>query len=131
MNSACYGTFCPAPWGGAKSSNFIKFQRQSQFQRFLNQNLCVFSQMKDIKHIRWDFHTAAWVMPQEWDLVVPWGLGVKKVFGEIQPDMVCELLTWMAHATVHFGVPAPCGLGEGPKSQISLNLDYKVNFKDF
>ena len=70
-------------------------------------------------------------MPQEWDLVVPWGLGVKKVFGEIQPDMVCELLTWMAHAMVHFGVPAPCGLGEGQKSQISLNLDYKVNCKDF
>ena len=23
------------------------------------------------------------------------------------------------------------GLGEGPKGQISLNLNYKVNFKDF
>ena len=43
------------PWGGAKRSNIIKFQLQSQFQRFLNQTLCVFSQMKDIKHIRWDF----------------------------------------------------------------------------
>ena len=30
-----------------------------------------------------------------------------------------------------FGVPAPWGLGEGPKGQISLNLNYKVNFKDF
>ena len=37
------------PWGGAKRSNIIKSQSQSQFQRFLNQTLCVFSQLKDIK----------------------------------------------------------------------------------
>ena len=30
-----------------------------------------------------------------------------------------------------FWVPAPLGLGEGPKGQISFNLNYKVNFKDF
>ena len=30
-----------------------------------------------------------------------------------------------------FLVPASWGLGEGPKGQISLNLNYKVNFKDF
>ena len=30
-----------------------------------------------------------------------------------------------------FLVPAPWGLGEGLKGQISLNLNYKVNFKDF
>ena len=30
-----------------------------------------------------------------------------------------------------FWVPAPWGLGKGPKRQISLNLNYKVNFKDF
>ena len=52
------------PWGGAKRSNIIKSQSQSQFQRFLNQTLCVFSQLKDIKHIRRDFHSVAWVMPQ-------------------------------------------------------------------
>ena len=57
--------------------------------------------MKDIKHIRRDFHLAAWVMPQGWDLGVPWGGGggggvwggSKKIFPEIQPDLVCELLT--------------------------------------
>ena len=86
---------CPlGPWGGAKRSNIIKFQLQSQFQRFLNQTLCVFSQMNDIKHIRQDFHLAAWVMPQGWDLGVPWGVGgVKKNFSKNQPDLVCELLT--------------------------------------
>ena len=61
--------FGPAPWGpgegpkGQISSNIIKTQLQSQFERFFNQTLCVFSHMKDIKHIRRDFHLAAWVMP--------------------------------------------------------------------
>ena len=30
-----------------------------------------------------------------------------------------------------FGVSASWGLGEGPKGQISLNLNYKVIFEDF
>ena len=54
MNGARNGTFFgPAPWGpeeGPKrqiSLNIIKFQLQRQFQRFLNQTSCVFSQMKD------------------------------------------------------------------------------------
>ena len=46
--------------------------------------------MKDIKHIRPDFHLAAWV----WDLGVPLGVGVKKIiYSEIQPNLLCELLT--------------------------------------
>ena len=75
--------WCPhslGPLGGAKRSNIIKSQSQSQFQRFLNQTLCVFSQLKDIKHIRRDFHSVAWVMPQGWNLGVPWGLGGLKTF---------------------------------------------------
>ena len=56
-------------------SNIIKSQSQSQFQRFLNQILCVLAQMKDIKHIRWDFHSVAWVMPQGWNFGVTWGRG--------------------------------------------------------
>ena len=82
------------PWGGAKRSNIIKSQSQSQFQRFLSQTLCVFSQLKDIKHIRGDLHSLAWVMPQGWGLGVLWGLGGPKTFfSQIQPDLVCELLT--------------------------------------
>ena len=34
--------FNPGPWDA-----IIKFQLQSQFQRFLYQSLCAFSQMKD------------------------------------------------------------------------------------
>ena len=79
--------FGPTPWGpgeGPKGQillNIIKFQLQSQFQRFLNQTLFVFSQMKNIKLIRRDFHSLAWVMPQGSDSGVPWGLsGPKKMF---------------------------------------------------
>ena len=37
------------------------------FKDFLYQTLCVFSQMNDTKHIRRDFYSVAWVMPQGWD----------------------------------------------------------------
>ena len=43
------------PWGGVKSSNNLKFQLQSQFQRLLNQTLYVFSQTKYIKTHRTGF----------------------------------------------------------------------------
>ena len=54
-----------------------------------------------------------------WDLGVPWGLSRSNFFSEIQPELVCELLT--SHATAQFfGSLPPWGLGEGPKGQISL-----------
>ena len=60
--------FGPAPWGPREGSKGeISFNLNSHFQRFLYQTLCVFSQMKDAKHIRQDFHSVAWVMPQGWD----------------------------------------------------------------
>ena len=52
----------PVPCGlgeGPKGQISFNTQLQSQFQIFLNQTLCVFSQMKDIKHIRKDFHSVA------------------------------------------------------------------------
>ena len=62
MNGTCKGTIF-GPWGPGEGP--IKFR---QFQIFLNQMLCVFLLMKDIKHIRQAFHYVAWVMPQGWDL---------------------------------------------------------------
>ena len=64
-----YFLLCPL---GVKRSNIIKFQLQSQFQRFLNQ--------KDIKHIKQDFHAVPWVMPQGWDLGVLGGGGKNLIF---------------------------------------------------
>ena len=56
------------PWGRVKyhfiSINIISFKLQSQFQRFLYKTLCVFSKMKDSKHIRRDFYSVTWVMPR-------------------------------------------------------------------
>ena len=91
----CFGPRPLGPLRGAKRANIIKSQLLSQFQRFLNQTLCVFSQIKDIKHIRRDFHSTAWVMSQGWDLGVLWGVGGQKYlfFSEIQPELVCVLLT--------------------------------------
>ena len=67
-----FGPHPLGPWGGAKRSIIIISQSLSQFQRFLNQTLCVFSQIRDIKPIRRDFHSVAWVMPLGSDLGVPW-----------------------------------------------------------
>ena len=62
--------------------------------------------MKDIKHIRQDFHLIIWIMSQGWDLgvmcvcVCVWGgggggggVGGSTFFSEIQPELICELLT--------------------------------------
>ena len=47
---------------GARSKRQISFT--CQFQRFLYQTLCVFSQIKDRKHIEQNFHSVARVMPR-------------------------------------------------------------------
>ena len=60
--------------GEVKWSNIMKFQLLSQFQRCLYETVCVFSQIKDRKHIERNFHSVAWVMHQRWVLGV---LGVK------------------------------------------------------
>ena len=60
-----------------------------------------------------------------------WGImgveGQKKVFfSEIQPDLMCELFTWMEHATAQlFGSPSPGALGWGQKS---ISKIFKPNF---
>ena len=84
--------------------------------------------MKDIKNIRPDFHLAAWVMPQGGDLG-GWG-GQKNVFRNSTRFGVCYLHNWHMHRH-HFFSPSPLGPLGGPKAQISSNLNYKVNFKDF
>ena len=75
--------FCPAPWGpgeGSKGQISFYFNYKVNFKDFLYQTLCVFSQMKDTKYIRRDFHSVARVMPQGWDfgmLGVPrWSFGI-------------------------------------------------------
>ena len=79
--------------------------------------------MKDIKYIKRDFHSVALVMPQGSDLGVPWGLSGQKKNSEIQPDLVRELLTSMAHATAQLFWSSPPGaLGRGQKVKYHLIL---------
>ena len=115
--------FGPAPWGpgeGPKGQiyNIIKFQLLSQFQRFLTQTLCVFSQMKDIKHIRRDFHLAAWVMPQGWDLGVPLGVLWSNFFFFPKFNQiwcVSYLHEWHMQRHHFLGPLPPGALGRGQK----------------
>ena len=55
-------------------------------------------------------------------------LSPPKSLDQIQPNLVCELLTCMGRATAKKLGPSP---GDGLKGQISFNFNYKVNFKDF
>ena len=100
-----FGPHPPKALGRGQRSNIIKSQLLNQFQRFLNQTVCVFSQMNDIKTSDGIFiWSPGWHVPGV-------GLGVN-FFSKIQPDLVCELLTWMAHATAqYFGSPPPGAFG--------------------
>ena len=141
MNGACNGTFFfgPAPWGpgegpkGQMSYYIIKFQLLSQFQRFLTQTLCVFSQMKDIKHIRRDFHLAAWVMPQGWDLGVPWGgFVVKNFFFPKFNQIWCVSYLHEWHMQRHhFWGPCPLGPWGGAKRSNIIKSELQSQFQRF
>ena len=123
MNGAHSGTFFLhhplGPWGGANRSNIIKFQLLIQFQIFLNQTLCVFSQMKDIKHIRHDFHLVTWVMPHGSDFWGTGGLGGQHIcFSKFnQICCVSDSHEWQMQQH-NFLVLAPWGTWEWPKGQI-------------
>ena len=102
------GPLLPGALGRAKRSNIIKSQVLSRFQRFSNQTLCVFSQMKDIKHIRWDFHSTAWVMPQGWDLGVLWGVGQFFFLNSTRVGVWVTYMNGTCNSTI-FGVPRHLG----------------------
>ena len=71
-------------------------------------------------------------MPQGWDLGVLGDGGQKFIFSEIQTKFGVQVthMNSMFKGTILLA-PAPLGLGEGPKGQISLNFNYKVNSKVF
>ena len=91
--------------------------------------------MKDIKHFRQDFHSAAWVMPRggTWGCREGWGGGgggVNFFFSEIQPDFVCELLTCMAHAPAQFfWSPPPGALGRGQTCNLLNMVSWHIKLK--
>ena len=66
---------------------------------------------------------------QGWDLGVLWG-AKKKCFSEILPDLVCKLLTCMAHAPAQFfGSLPPEALGRGQKFNFSEHVHVAYQIK--
>ena len=64
------------------------------------------------------------------DLGVPWRVGGKKKNSEIQPDLVCELLTRMAHApALFFWSPPPEALGRGQKFHFLNMVMWHIKLK--
>ena len=138
MGRAAAHFFCPAPWGpgegpkGQISLNTIKFQLLSQFQRFINHTLCVFSQMKDIKHIRRDFHLAAWVMLQGRDLGVPWGLWGQIFFFPKFNQIWCVSYLHEWHMQRHhFLGPRPLRPWGGSKRSNIIKSELQSQFQRF
>ena len=126
-----FGPHPLGPWGGAKRSNIIKSHSQSQFPRFLNQTLCVLSQMKDKKHIRRDFHSVASVMPQGWDLGVPRGVGGPKFFSPNSTRFgVCYLHEWHMQRHNFFG-PRLLGPWGGAKRSNIIKSQLQSQFQRF
>ena len=68
MNGACnVKKFLAWPPGALRRGQKVKYHLiliTKSISKILYQTLCLFSQMKDTKHIRRDFNSVAWVMPQ-------------------------------------------------------------------
>ena len=89
--------------------------------------------MKDIKHIRWDFHSVAWVMPQGWDLGVPWGVEwSKKIFFPKFNQIWCvsNLHQWHMQRHKFFG-PHPHGPCGGAKRSNIIKSQSQSQFERF
>ena len=114
------------PWGEIKRSNINKFQR------FLYQTLSVFSQMQDTTHIRQDFHSVAWVMPQRGTLG-RWGCpgGQKKYFFKTWSCGISNRRGWRAEQKSSKIFILGSNWWPWGVVKISLNYGYHVNFEDF
>ena len=80
MGRATSNFFFAPPPGALGRGQKVKYHLISitkSISKILDQTLCLFSQMKDTKHIRRDFYSVPWVMPKGWDfgaLGVPRGV---------------------------------------------------------
>ena len=89
--------FGSPPPGALERGQKVKYHKISitkLISKIFKPNFVCLLTNKDINHIRRHFHSVAWIMPQGRDLGVPCGVeGSKNFFFQIQPDLVCELLT--------------------------------------
>ena len=129
----------PGALGRGQKVKYHLISITKSISKIFFQTLCVFSQMKDTKHIRRVFLFCR--------LGHAWGyLGAKIKFRPAVCPLCYLLLNhltklnqiwcvsyshkWEVQRQICFG-PASWGPWEGSKGQISFNFNYKVNFKDF
>ena len=120
VSSACIGAifWVPAPWGlgvGPKGQISLNLN-YSQFQRFLNQTLCIFSRMKYITYqTGFSFDRLGHAQGGTWG--VPWG--VKKIFFPKFKQIWCVSYSheWHMHRHKFLG-PSPLGPWGGVKNSI-------------
>ena len=99
MNGTCTGSifFGPrplGPWEGAKRSNITKSELQSQFSKIFKPNFVYLLTNERYITYQTGFSFGHLGHAQGWDLGDCWGIGGQIFFlFEIQPDLVCELLT--------------------------------------
>ena len=98
-----------------QGSNIIKFQLQI---------VCLLSQIKDIKHIRRDFHSCACVMPQGYGVGAGGGHGHVAYQNKRDDEGKRIQVKCLPYGQTR-------DLGMGSKGQISLKFNCRVNFKDF
>ena len=138
MKGACnVKLFLPPPplWGPSEGQK-VKYHLISitkSISKILYQTLCVFSQMKDTKHIRRDFQSVPWVMPQGWDFGA---LGVPRGSEFFFSNMVM-IVVYQIDRDQQNRMQVIFILGSNwwpwgeVKGQTSLTFGYYVNFKDF
>ena len=83
MNGLCNSkklATSPGAVGRGKKVKYHYISITKSFQRLVYLTLCVPLQIEDMKHIKRDFCSDAWVMPQRWDLGAR---GAKGVFFSI------------------------------------------------
>ena len=117
------------PWGGAKRSNIVKFQLQSQYERFFILNfVCVltneryktyqtgfsFCRLGNVLGVGLRYLRVQNSIPSGGLSVMP------KELDQIQPHLVCELLTCLERATANKFVPRPLGPLGGVKRKYHL-----------
>ena len=121
----------PGALGRGHKSNIIKFQLQS-ISKIFNLTLCIFSHMKDIKHISRDFHLVAWVMPQGSDLRYRGEFGGVKIFFSKFNQIWCVsyLHGWHMHRH-HLWGPRPLGPWGGAERSNIIKSELQSQFQRF
>ena len=122
------------PWGGAKSSNIITYHKISitmSISKFLKPNFVCLLTNERYKTYQTGFSFGHLRHAPRVGLEGNLGSWGSKKFRNSTRFGVWDTYKNATYNGTIVWVPAPWGLGVGPKGQISLNLYYKVSFKDF